>query len=147
MANKIPNRKTEDLQEFITETPVFTKKSEVVYLLAEVRKFVEASVTQNCPVLKFYCDWALHQRKDRVSASMKAVIEAVYTDAVKDIKTGWGLGGPNIKKFTYMDSLRDEMRAFFKGYKIKQNLTEKDENWNNFIKMLVKVLEDQPIIN
>lgn len=140
------NRKLHELQQFITDTPTFTKKSEVTYLLVEIRKFIEASATQNYPVLKFYCDWTVHTRKDRITPSMKQVIEAIYAEAVKDIKTGWGLGGPNIKKFTYMDSLRDEMREFFKTYKITQKLTENDKNWVIFVKNLVKILEEQPII-
>lgn len=135
-----------ELQTFLNAQKEDLSRSDVSYILMLIRKILEASNAQNYPVLRFYCDWAVHTRKDRVSASMKKIITIIYGEVVKDINSGWGLGGPNIKKFTYMENLKDEMNELFNNFKIIQNLTKSDEKWVDFIQNLVKILEKQPII-
>lgn len=126
------------------------EEANVVYLLVEIRKLLEIGNKRNYNLLKFYCDWCLHIRKDRNTDIIKSQIEGIYKeikeeDRIKELGCGV-LSRKYSLNFSSMDDLKKEIEQFFVEYNISVELINND-NWPIFVNTLVTVLADQEIKN
>jgi|GEM_PF-4783371 len=136
------------LKELLQTDTSFSDENFVNRIITEIRKVIEKTNTKSrYSILNFYCDWALHPRKDKITQEMKKILSAVYIDMVKDIYSGWGLGGPNIKQFTYMENLKQDIERFFKKNNNQNQTITSNENWQRFVLSLSRILVTQPIYN
>lgn len=132
------------LSVFFTAHPVPTEECHVVYLMISIRKILEHEKGEDFLLLRFYCDWLAHTQKDRITNEIRQIMTDVYDTAVSEIANpSTQVAGSPVMQFAYMENLKQEMNRFFTDRSITTDLT--DKGWLQFIGMLVKVLENQPI--
>lgn len=131
---------------FLDKHAPFTEECHVLYTLVEIRKVLDRENNSKYPILRFYCNWSVHTDK-KSTKEMEAVMKDIYEDIEKQITTP-ALGGKGRKTkvigFMYMEDLQAEIGKFLQDYQLPVSLTEKS-SWLEFVKLLVKILVDQPI--
>lgn len=131
---------------FLDKHAPFTEECHVLYALVEIRKVLDRENNRKYPILRFYCNWSVHTDKDSTK-EMEAVMNDIYKDIEKQIANPAlvGMGGKTkVIGFMYMEDLQAEILKFLQEYELPISLTEKS-NWLEFVKLLVKILADQPI--
>jgi len=122
----------------------------VVYMLVELRKILEHEQAElKYPHLKFFADWAVHIRKDKISAPMKAMLEIAYREAADAIAKEGNLDDPSVApvlSFAKLSEFRDELRSFLEAQNIPSDITRSDPEWKVFTHHLIQVLEGQPLV-
>jgi hypothetical protein len=138
----------EKLDRFLAGHQPIESEPAVVYWMVETRKIVAMDGHGAWPSIKFYADWTVHSRKDRVTPDMRAVIDQIYREVCEEIGLGDEAVHPRgaIRAFAYMTELRREMSEFLRHNQIADVLTQPKRSWTSFVGQLVKVLENQPIV-
>ena len=121
---------------------------QVVYILAEIRKLLELTKTENkFGVLNFYCNWALHPEMDRPAAQKVVKLfdshEGLDTEKRKQVKDRIG------KDFTEtikLDKLRKEIGKFCREHKIVETISSNFQEWTHFMRHYARVIEDCPLV-
>jgi hypothetical protein len=136
--------KNDDFLEVLNLTE-FTNR-DVVFLFSELRKLIEVS-SKDRKTLKFYCDWILHPKKDRVHPEMKSYIKDVYENAVSHIMQPMMYEySKKISELIYFEVLRSDLEAELCENNLPTNIVNGD-TWLNLVSVLVKLLERQPLVN
>ena len=129
---------------FLDKHAPFTEECHVLYTLVEIRKVLDRENNRKYPILRFYCNWSVHTDKDSTK-EMEVVMKDIYEDIKKQIANPTLVSGKTkIIGFMYMEDLQAEVLKFLQEYQLPISLTEKS-NWLEFVKLLVKILADQPI--
>jgi hypothetical protein len=126
-----------------------TEECHVVYFMVECRKILDQeNLNAKLPALKFYADWTVHTRKDRISADMKLVLGQIHTEVIQEIRARETTipARTAIRSFVYMEALSRDIGELLTSYHLPLSLTADRGQWIAFVKLLVKVLENQPII-
>jgi len=134
------------LDDFFNKHTPFMEECHVLYTLVEIRKVLDRENNRKYPILRFYCNWSVHTDK-YLTKEMEAVMKDIYEDIEKQIANPAlvGMGGKTkVIGFMYMEDLQAEILKFLQEYELPISLTGKS-NWLEFVKLLVKILADQPI--
>lgn len=141
-----PNEIVVKLNQFIASHTPVSEECHVVYLLVEIRKLldhIQDHPTQGAfTLLRFYCDWMVHTKKDRITPSMRAVLGTVYKEIKAQIAEP-KFAGLAVVQFANMEGLRIELEQLFRNVGIVPDLVT--TGWTDFVQLLVKVLDHQPI--
>jgi hypothetical protein len=125
-----------------------TTESQVVYVLAEIRKFLEQKGLINDPqyeYLVFHCDWALHSKLDRRMA--QKILTAIDRANVK-IRAGMKLQElpENIKvefqNIANLNFFETQLERFLK----ENRLPTLQDDWSRFVHLYYSVIQDSPLI-
>lgn len=132
---------------FGAHTPV-TEECHVVYIMVELRKMLEHEKATKTSPLAFYCDWVVHTEKDRITDDIRVMIDKIYQDVRQKIASTVYTRDDRsaVVDLLYFQELKKEVRAYLLRNDIIGSVTE-DGNWNVFVSLLVKILENQPINN
>jgi len=77
---------------------------------------------------------------------MRQILEGVYTSTKAHIESPRRrFSAPAVNTFAYMQQLQEEVRSFLSARSLDTTLA--DGGWTLFVQLLVKILEDQPIVN
>jgi hypothetical protein len=139
---------TYKLSDFLDSNRLFTHESHIVCILVELRKLLD-HYNADAPLLRFYADWPVHTRKDRISSAFRKVAETLYLNAKTDIEDKYPQSSETyspIGAFAHGDTLARELQTFLLVHQLPSDLTRDAKTWASFAKLLIKVLEDQPII-
>lgn len=120
-----------------------TEECHAVYVLVEIRKVLDRDYNDKYPLLRFYCDWCVHTQKDRITPQIKAIMEQIYASIEKPSP----VNNSNMMSFIRMEDMRNEMSQFLVEYNLTVSFAKDSVNWIEFIKLMVNVLADQPIID
>jgi len=144
MLNKI--KIVKKLKKFLRIHPIFTEECQVMYLLVEIRKVLDQNKKSRYPILRFYCDWSVHAEKNRITKEIKKIMVDIYHNVKREIQKPMSRSSKaKTNDFIYMKDLRVEMKKFLHEYKLLGLFTPDGNNWLEFIKLLVKILTEQPI--
>lgn len=113
--------------------------------MAQSRKVLEYTKSDNYRTLKFYCDWALHTSKDVIIEDIRIIMRNI-NDSLMNLQFGVPSNNSMIS-FLYLDHLRTEFADFFKKYKLPLSWLDDNQSWEAFMHLLLSILEDQPIKN
>lgn len=123
----------------------FTNR-DVTFLFAEIRKLIESGSVEY-KTLKFYCDWLLHPKKDRFYPEMKQYIKDIYDHAVLHIKNPMHYEySRKIADLIYFEELKNDLAKVLDDQKLPKKILD-GETWLNLIRVLVKLLENQPLMH
>ena len=140
------NEIIEKIDSFLSGHSSLTEECHVVYLMVESRKILDHENNGRYPLLRFYCDWAVHTEKSRATHVIRKIMEDLYEDAKKILANpAMTRSGSPVMGFAYMENLKDEIKAFHEAHELPTDLRN-ENGWINFVSLLVKVLENQPII-
>ena len=138
----------EKLNLFLNRHSPLDEECSVVYLMVEIRKVLDLLNLDRdkYPILRFYCDWSVHIKKDH-SKPIQNIVEKIE----QSINNGRAFGRQFIPHdlstfdFVSLIELKKEMEDFFKQVFLPKIIFE-DNNWSEFRHLLLRVLADQPII-
>lgn len=138
----------EKLKVFLLRHSPFDEESQIVYLMVEIRKILAQEESNgDYPLLKFYSDWAVHHKKDRITPEIRQIMETMYETTKNNIENPALIkAGSPVMQFAYMDELGREIKLFLENHNVDPSLAQEESVWIEFVKLLVKVLENQPII-
>ena len=132
------------LNEFLVRHSPLTEECHLVYLMVAVRKILEHEKDRESLLLRFYCDWIVHTEKDRITDDIREMMVEIYKTVKEEIEQPYSVQVMSpVMQFAYMDKLKEEMEKFLTDRGIDKALI--DTGWLEFVKVLVKVLENQPI--
>ena|SRR2546426_1138790 len=141
------------LEGFLGVHVPLSEECHVVYVMVEIRKIldhersVDAEQTKKHRLLRFYCDWAVHTEKSRITEEIRVIVADIFEAAKDHIENGWMReGSSRLMNFAHMKDLQSEMQSFLSDRGISSALVQGDQ-WVHFVELLVKVLENQPILN
>lgn len=120
---------------FIEKSHQFSEK-DVIYFVVEARKIIEREGSVY-PILKFYADWAVHTKKERITKEIYKIAEQISRSNPLE-------GGGASSDFMNMTHLRDEIVRFLDEHKINSKTIV--DNWRSFSNSLGNILINQPII-
>lgn len=134
------------LMQFLANHLPFSEECQIVYLLVEIRKIIDQNKNNKYPILRFYCDWSVHAEKDRITKEIKEIMNDIYCDIKTQIQNPALVSNKmKVIGFMYMEDLQAEMGKFLLEHNLPNTLTSGKNNWLVFVKLLVKILTDQPI--
>lgn len=139
----------EKLKRFLEVHTPLMEECHVVYLMVQIRKILDHERQVGglaFPLLRFYCDWTVHTEKERITPSMKTIMEDIFASVRFQITNGpFAKRNQNsVTQFAYMAQLRVEAQQFAARHDLGSSWT--DEGWLHFVQLLVKVLANQPIV-
>jgi hypothetical protein len=120
------------------------KESQVVYLLAGVRKIIEQEEAgDRYTYLKFHCNWTLHSR---LQGSFAQQVLSHFGAAHLQLLKGDHLtSNSEIEKISKMSQFREELSDFFCAHSITDFSKSPDE-WPRFLYLYARVIEDTPLL-
>lgn len=138
------------LNKFIAERTPVAEESQVVYVMVEIRKILDHNKDHwrdgDFTLLRFYCDWTVHTDKSRITENMKSAMQEIFRDIKFQMEMpAMAQSNSSVTRFVYMEALRAEMRRFLEEHDINLNLV--NNGWMSFVQVLVKVLENQEMLN
>ncbi len=121
-------------------------EAKVLYLLAEIRKILELSNYKG-GVLYIFCNWVLHSKLDHkktinyFSNKFEPCInnKSNSKEVEKNILS-------NHRDFFKLKELKIELYDFFIQKNLQHNLINNPSQWINFVKLLLEILKECPII-
>jgi len=136
----------EKLNNFLLRYQIFKEESQVVYLLVEIRKILEHENENKFKLLKFFCDWTVHTKKDR---SMEGIIKiAIEIDnLVSSVYKITTEQNEKILKFFEMKELKQELLNFINAHLLFNKVCTDDKSWKTFVELSTQVLSGQPILH
>lgn len=134
------------LNSFLNKNKVFSEECQVVYLFVEIRKILEHDYDTGYKLLRFFCDWTVHTKKDR---KMEGIVEIVtrIDSLISSVDKITSEQNERILKFLEMNELRKELSQFLTSSYLPDNLCKNDRNWSAFVDNLARVLSGHPILN
>lgn len=119
-----------------------------VYFMVEVRKLLDhhrAVGQTDSTHLRFYCDWVVHISKDRADPSTIEVLEALQEQVEAQLRTASQIAAQSAIDFAYFESMKAELADFLTQQGIDASRIRDLESWSEFVSVLVKALENQPL--
>jgi hypothetical protein len=125
---------------------VLDSEMEVVYVLVEIRKYLEQSteLRNRHPALNFYCCWAVHseaagngadrilERFDRLYPLMKS---GLNTEQTQEIFRTLTLG-----------KLKEELICFLDALGVESSIKTSPAHWLKFLRAYASITEDCPFV-
>ncbi len=136
-----------DLNNFLSTRNPLTEESRVVYLMVQIRKILDYLDNQVYSILRFYCDWVVHTKKN-YTKPIRDVIEKIEISINKGRAFGKQFIPDDLSPINFMSlvELKREMGIFFKDVALSDIIFQ-DNNWSDFRHLLLRVLANQPIAN
>ncbi len=136
----------EKLKNFLLKHKNLNDECGVVYLMVEIRKILEHDNEPEYKLLRFFCDWTVHTKKDR---KMEGIVDIVteIDNLVSSVDKITTYQNEQILKFFKMKELRKELTQFFASHSLPDDLCKDNHNWSVFVDSLAWVLSGQPIMN
>lgn len=120
----------------------------VVYFLVQIRKLLDHQGLNRDKYsnLRFFCDWVVHISKDHLDASTLKLLRGLQSDIEKQIASPTQEAGRAPIDFAYFEHLKPELLKVLKEEDISTDSLDNEAKWVEFISVLVKVLENQPLV-
>ena len=141
------------IQQQLLGTRLFKHEMEVVYFLVELRKFMDHNGVgrkDEYATIKFYCDWTVHTEKNQNLADLKDIFDRLYLSCKERVEMETTDIRPHVhvlNNFLRFGDLRQCLLTFFRAYYLDVFILVDDLCWKSFVKLLIMVLQDQPIQN
>jgi hypothetical protein len=134
------------LTDQLSGKPIDTE-AKVVYLLVQIRKLLELDdvAYDDCKLLKFYCNWAVHPFLGEKKTKAKSMAQLVVEEFSTAISVGADISKriQNLMSFT---ELRNELYAFLERHKLPTTLTKDFLRWSEFVNLYTHVISDCPLV-
>jgi len=120
------------------------EKEMVVYLMVEIRKFIERTEeeSQRWHSLKYWCDWVVHTQLDKKFA--RETLNRMEKYIIENPDNKFHRSAFNIE-FVSLENLRWELDEFLTSNELPNQIINVPP-WDDFGKYLVEVLRDCPLI-
>jgi hypothetical protein len=121
-----------------------TKEKDVVYILCQARKLVDAPQDGRHFALRLYCHWALHvDLMDRTHTLpfLSRVDSFLEHERNRD---DMNVTEQHLmfREFVFLDTFRSELREFLVRYDLPTQICDEDLCWHNFLTVYAGVIEN-----
>lgn len=125
-----------------------TRESQVLYLMAEIRKYIEHEHEKDkgaYRLLEFFCNWALHIR---ISRPHQADNIRIFLDAF-DLEPGVSmeqyLRSDFFNPIMHLEVLKRELTHFLNQHSLQLKLAEDQRTWLRFIYFFTSIVSVVPL--
>lgn len=122
------------------------EECQVVYILSRIRKILEINNQKGeYRYLNFYCNWVLHNKLDRANTTV--LLKDLFEGDMDNSKSGKENAAKirlNHNDFFKLHTLRRDLEGFFSRHNLLLELLNK--NWESFLKLLLDIIKETPII-
>jgi len=115
------------------KSAIYSEKINEILIL--IRHLVESDERYDFSIIKFYCDWALHPKKDYIPAKMKSL----FREALKN-------EGSFVQRFLEARDLHSELKKFFKVFKLPKILINDAVFWQSLKSGIFTKAVNRPIV-
>jgi len=136
----------EKLGAILREAP--RSKADVVYVLVEIRKFLEGAVKEkesDFATLKFFCDWVAHVKLDRSGAKEVLARLDAETDASGSVVPQEVQPESYLYRLMSLEPLREEMKLFCSQNRLPEQWAIDPTMWRECTKFYGEVVLDCPL--
>lgn len=137
-------------QNILLRDEPFKQEMEVVYFLVELRKFMDHNNlgrNDGYKIIRFYCDWAVHIDKRHRLDYIQDILARLYASCKETIESNFRKNHLyELDNFLRLTDLRKSFRTFFTEHELDPYMLDNDACWYSFIRLLLAILQDQPIV-
>lgn len=126
--------KLKDLLPKNIKSSIYSEKINEILIL--IRHLIESDKRYDFSIIKFYCDWILHPKKEYISAKMKPL----FREALKNESSF-------VRRFLEARDLHSELKKLFKIFKLPKILINDAIFWQSFKSEIFTKVVNRPIIN
>ena len=124
-------------------------EARVVYIMSLIRKILDVEKNQKSKfkLLNFYCNWSLHVDLSRPKTTQ--VITDMLDRDIDCSKSAHDIGvklNSNHADFFKLNDIKKEIDKFLADNDLPSTLTKKSKQWIKFVKLLLKIIEDCPVV-
>lgn len=126
-----------------------TEESHVMYLLAEIRKYLDQEQMQESKyaVVRFYANWCVH----KVVKESRAYVKKLVPDVIYYIQNSYSVSrqinkGDFLAQFLSLENLRVGLQVFLNDKQLPTAITQ-GANWEAFRANLFGILSEQSFID
>jgi len=124
------------LKEVLPENEKSSIHSEKINeILMLIRHLVESDKRYDFFIIKFYCDWILHPKKNIIPAKMKFLFQEVLKDE-----------DSFVQRFLEARDLYSELKKFFKAFNLPKTIINDAIFWQSFKSEIFRRLVNRPVI-
>jgi hypothetical protein len=124
------------------------RESQVVYLLAEIRKVIEHEREQdpNCyEVLELFCNWALHVAISRKSNADRIRVFLKVFDLKEGMEMVDFLHSSFFNEMIQLEAFRKELETFLHDHQLPCDIAHCFRTWSGFIYLYTSVVSEVPL--
>ena len=124
-------------------------EADCVYLLSQIRKFIEQQGIKDFWHLRMCANWALHSSLDNErNETVGTFLEEVTDFLIDGEKKGYDIKRhPTLKgKFMFVVALQDELKKFLDHLGIDTSICDDTKKLTNLLNIFGKVIEDTPLV-
>lgn len=122
-------------------------EAEAVYLLSQMRKFIEQQELDGYYSLNMCTNWCLHSQLDNGNVQR-------FLSKINDFVNAWSLDCnttinniPDLfEKMSFVHSLREDIRTFLQDFGMDLSFCEDELRYQQFLRFFERVIEDTPLI-
>lgn len=130
------------------------READVVYLLVEIGKYLERRHDEGAPfpeakkfpLLGFYRNWVAHSWIGKTEATGTLPQDLDTALALWVVRGDRERAISMIEAAITMERLRNEVRTFCSSADIDRSLSEDDDAWATYLRLLIAVLADVPLV-
>jgi hypothetical protein len=114
----------------------------VLYLLAEIRKYLDQVPDAKYSILRFYGNWCVHRVIDKTGSFIKQITPDIDKGIQLYVSKGQITKGGNLARFLSLELLKDALNDFLLAKDLPVEITNAD-NWGDFRARLFGILSEQ----
>jgi hypothetical protein len=126
-------KKLKDLLPKNMKSSIYSERLDEILIL--IRNLIESDKRYDFSIIKFYCDWILHPKKDRTSAKMKSL----FQEALKNEDSF-------VQRFLEARDLHSELKKFFEVFKLPKILINDAIFWQSLKSEIFTRTINRPIV-
>lgn len=132
----------------LVSRPERLTESEASHLMTLFRKRLEHMQSEErepYPILKFFCNWAMHITLDRSSEGV-AILQRINDILVECAGDRTDLIPGKVTEVVSFRQLRREMRRLFGCLRVEPAIVDGQAQWENFVRHLIEIVRDCPLV-
>ena len=139
----------EIIQKLITELSKDIKdECQVVFILSRIRKILDMKNEKSkYKLLNFYCNWSLHVNLTHTKTTQ--VLSDMFDQFIDCSESANNIARKmksNHADFFKLNDFKDELKKFFEDYDLPLRLFNEKISWNVFIKLILEIIEECPVV-
>lgn len=139
------NIKTKLKKHLLAHTPP-EEECHVLYLMAEIRKWLDQNPRVKYPALRLYCNWCVHTAHEHSNSFLTKTAKTVLSDIQYCKINSIAIKSAALEEFFSMQELRNTLKEFLTNIFLPAAITDA-KNWPHFQQLLVGIVSEQPIID
>jgi hypothetical protein len=124
------------------------RESQVLYLMAEIRKVVEHEQESDEPafeILEFFCNWALHVTIARKSSAEKIRLFLKAFDMKEGMELAEWYKSEFFQSIMHLEVLRRELERFLHEHGLPCDIVHNYQMWSGFIYLYTAIVAEVPL--